>query len=86
MRFVSKVPALLGERQQRENRIISQEELAEATGIRRQTIAKWTRTGETLGNLDPDTVYRFLVYFGLTWEDLGKLVTGAEAGKREQKE
>jgi transcriptional regulator with XRE-family HTH domain len=75
MKFISRVPSLLGEKQTRENRIISQEEISEKTGLRRQTIRRWTRQGIELGNLDPDTVDAFLRYFDMTPDDLGKLVT-----------
>ena len=72
--FISKVPSLIGEKQVRENRLIRQNEIVEKTGLRRQTVQKWTKEGESLGNLDPDTVRAWLTYFNTTLNELVDVV------------
>lgn len=74
MMFISKVPSLIGEKQARENRLIGQSEIVKQTGLRRQTVFKWTKRDETIGNLDPDTVNAWLRYFNVTLNDLVDLV------------
>jgi hypothetical protein len=82
MKFISKVPSLLGEKQTRENRMIGQSEIVRDTGLRRQTVLKWTKRDEEIGNLEPGTVDKWLRYFNCTLNDLVALVESAPSDKQ----
>jgi hypothetical protein len=73
MKFISKVPSLLGDMQTRENRLIKQSEIVKKAKLRRQTVLKWTDPKESIGNLDPLTVYKWLRFFNCTLNDLVEL-------------
>lgn len=57
----NRILALMGEKQSKENRAISQAEVAAATGLTRQAISKWAR-GE-ITQFNSETVERLCKYF-----------------------
>lgn len=61
--FISKVPALIGEALQRNNRFITAPDLIKATGLERKTVHKWLSETETIKYLDGDTVKAFRTFF-----------------------
>lgn len=68
--FISRVPALIGEKQRVENRLITQREIVDETGLSRATVGKWVKPGEEISYLDPDTAYALCHYFKCTLNDL----------------
>lgn len=68
--MISRLAALLGEKQAKQNRAISVAELAEATGISRTTIYEW-RDGE-IQRFNAKTIEAFCAYFQC---DVGDLLT-----------
>ena len=70
MPVVSKLPALIGEKQTRENRVISVATIAKETGIPKQTIYNWLN-GD-IRRFDADIIEGFCKYFGC---DVGDLLT-----------
>jgi len=74
MMFKSKLPALIGEFQRVNNRLISQNDIAKATGLSRGTINKWANPNEEIGYLDPDIAFKLCRYFECTLNDLVTIV------------
>lgn len=64
----NRILALMGEKQSRENRQISQSEVADATGLTRQAISKWARGDITQFN--SETVEKLCKYFDCQIGDL----------------
>jgi len=67
---ISKLPALIGEKQTRENRIINVPTIAEETGIPKQTIYNWLK-GD-IRRFDADIIETLCRYFRC---DVGDLLT-----------
>lgn len=76
MMFKSRVPALVGEKQVRENRIVSVQEISDGTGLSKPTIYKWMGKGERFKVLEPDSAYALCRYFDCTLNDLVEIVPG----------
>lgn len=76
MQFRSRVLELLLRKQAAENRVISVLEIADATGLARQTIYNW-KAGMQFDQLDSDTAHAFVTYFGCNVCDLVELVPKA---------
>lgn len=68
--MISKLPALIGEKQTKENRVISVATIAKETGIPKQTIYNWLN-GD-IRRFDADIIEAFCKYFGC---DVGDLLT-----------
>jgi putative transcriptional regulator len=73
--FISKAALLLAEKEFRERRRITQEEIAEATGIRRPTISVWMGP-RPIRRLDAETVVAFCRFFNCGLTDLVDLDMG----------
>lgn len=81
MAFRSKLPALVGEKQKRENRVISPVEIASETGLSKQTIYAWLRDNATFDTLDSDTASAFCVFFEATLNDIVDIVPNPRRGE-----
>jgi DNA-binding Xre family transcriptional regulator len=70
MTVISKLPALIGAKQTRENEVLSVARLSKETGVPKQTIYNWL-TGE-VRRFDADIIEKFCKYFAC---DVGDLLT-----------
>lgn len=64
----NRIVALMGEKQSKENRPISQAEVARETGLTRQSVSLWAR-GE-ITQFNSETIERLCKYFGCQIGDL----------------
>jgi len=60
--------------EEREKRRITQQEISDATGLRRPTVSSWMNWG-TFKRLDADVVARLAQYFGCEVQDLFEWIT-----------
>lgn len=72
MTVKSRLPALIGEKQRTENRLINVAAISQATGVSRQTIYNWTNPDYNLERFEAKTIEAFCEYFGC---DVGDLLT-----------
>ena len=77
MGFKSKLPALVGKKQQEENRVVGAAEIAEATKLSRQTIYTWLKSDMVFDTLDADTADAFCTFFAATLNDIVEIVKKA---------
>lgn len=66
--MINRLAALIGEKQQKENRVIKVATIARETGISRQTIHKWLNND--LKDFKAESIEAFCRYFGCTVNDL----------------
>ncbi len=76
MPVISKLAALIGEKQTRENRVISVAAMAKETGIPKQTIYNWLN-GD-IRRFDADIIEAFCKYFACDVGDLLRYTPAAE--------
>lgn len=72
--MINRLPALIGKKQQEDNRVISVAQLAEDTGVSRETIYKWI-SGEA-NRFDGKVIEAFCRYFNC---NVGDLLTMADS-------
>ncbi len=65
----SKMPLLVAQKEAKERRRITQQEIADSTGLRRATISAWINWGE-FKRLDADVIIALCNYFQCSLEDL----------------
>jgi DNA-binding XRE family transcriptional regulator len=75
--FRSKLPLLVAQKESRERRKITQEEIAEATGLRRPTISAWM-SYKPISRLESNVASVLCAYFDCTIQDLVELENGEE--------
>lgn len=80
MQFRSRVLELLLRKQAEENRVISVQEITDATGLAKQTIYNW-KAGMQFDQLDSDTAHAFVTYFKCDVCDLVELVSKASSSQ-----
>lgn len=68
MTVINRLPALIGEKQLRENRVVSVAEIVKATGLRKQTVYNWLHGG--LSRYDADAIQAFCGFFKCTVDEL----------------
>lgn len=71
--MINRLPALIGQKQVNENRVINVATIAQETGLSRQTIYSWLNN--ELQRFDKDTIEILCKYFKC---DVGDLLTVAE--------
>lgn len=74
----SKLPALIGVKQQQENRVIRAPEIAAATGLSKPTIYKWLNDPGVFKVLEPLSVARLREYLGCSTDDLVEIVLSSD--------
>lgn len=74
----SKLPALIGAKQQKENRVIRAPEIATATGLSKPTIYKWLNDPGTFKVLEPLSVARLTDYLKCSMDDLVEIVPATD--------
>lgn len=74
MAFKSKLISLMGDKQRRDAKRITPADVAEATGLSRQTIYAWMSEKAEFETLSADTVDALCQYFGCGIDDLVELV------------
>lgn len=67
-RFKVHLKRLMLEKSLNEERRITQNEVAEATGLSLPTIARWYK--DDVQRIEPDTVAKLMEYFGCSYDDL----------------
>lgn len=76
MAVISKLASLIGEKQSRENRVISVSAVAKETGVPKQTIYNWLNSD--VQRFDADIVEAFCKYLECDIGDLLVIVPDAE--------
>ncbi len=67
--FIPKLVEVMAKMEMRTGRRLTQQEIAEATGISANTIGRWMRR-EPMANIKPETVEPLLDFFDCTLNDL----------------
>jgi putative transcriptional regulator len=80
MAVISKLPSLLGKKQEEENRLIPLSTLSEETGISRQTLTAWAK-GSGLEQFRADTIERLCKYFRCKVGDLLEVIEDEPEGE-----
>lgn len=73
--MINRLPALIGQKQSQENRVINVKILSQETGISRQTLYKWLEG--KLDRFEAETIEKLCRYFHCDIGDLLTIVNGS---------